>query len=60
MRSLGLHHDNYIFADAVSFKSQTGGRSSSRSARSLCKILARSDKHRDRQALRRQLSFLDI
>ena len=60
MRHLGLHHDNYMFADAASFKSQTGNRASSRTARSLCKILAHADKHRDRQALRRQLSSLDI
>ena len=60
MRHLGLHHDNYTFADAASFKAQTGNRASSSSARSLCKTLARGDKRRDRQALRRQLSFLDI
>lgn len=59
MRHLGRHHDNYAFADAASFKAQTGNRASSRAARSLCKILARADKRRDRQALRHQLSSLD-
>jgi len=59
MRHLGCHSDNYTFADAASFKAQAGGRSSSRSARSLCKILARADKRRDRQALRHRLSSLD-
>ena len=59
MHHLGRHHDNFTFADAASFKAQTGNRHSSRSARSLCKILARADKRRDRQALRRLLPSLD-
>jgi hypothetical protein len=60
MHHLGLHHDNYTFADAASSKIKAGNRASSRSARSFCKILARADKRRDRQALRLQLSSLDI
>ena len=60
MRHLGLHHDNYTFTEAVSFKAQTGNRTSSHSARSLCKILTRADKRRDRQAFRHRLSSLDI
>jgi hypothetical protein len=59
MHHLGRHSDNYAFADAASFKSQTGNRASSRSARSLCKVLARADKRRDRQALRHHLSSLN-
>jgi hypothetical protein len=59
MLHLGRHPDNYTFADIASFKVQAGGRTSSRSARSLCKIIARADKHRDRQAVRFQLSSLD-
>jgi hypothetical protein len=57
MRHLGLHPDNYTFIDAASFKTQAGNRASSRSARSLCMILARADKRRDRQALRHQFMF---
>jgi hypothetical protein len=59
MHHLGRHRDNSTFADSASFKAQTGNRASSRSARFLCKILARADKHRERQALRRQLSSLN-
>jgi hypothetical protein len=48
MCRLGRHHDNYAFTDAASFKAQTGGRASSRSARHICKALARADKTRER------------
>jgi hypothetical protein len=48
MRRLGRHHDNYAFTDTASFKAQTGGRTSSRSARHICKALARADKARER------------
>jgi len=48
MRRLGRHHDNYSFTDTASFKAQTGGSASSRSARHICKVLARADKTRER------------
>jgi len=49
MKHLGEHHDNFAWAEVHAFKHGNSSSASARHARKIAKIIARTEKHSDRQ-----------